>query len=276
LLYQIFGPAVVKLGILSSSGNYLQMCRDSKRAFESQVESRRRKLQEKQTSDTALFDQLLLDLNEKKADALTFDEIVDQYSNLYMAGLDAPAHVLALGLYLLAKHPEHYERIEQEIKEKVSDVKNLSYNVIGELVYTNAFIQEIMRLYAPFQMVFFREAMKDFMLEDKKVKKGTLMNVYLCHAAFSERYFAEVEKFDPSRWLQENSNKYDPMSNIPFYAGIRSCIGKQFAMLEMKIALVLIVSKYRLEMDPNYELKMTYRLLYEPALPIKMNFILKK
>ena len=41
-------------------------------------------------------------------------------------------------------------------------------------------------------------------------------------------------KFDPTRFLDNRAEKLHPYQNIPFSAGRRSCIGRHFAMQELK------------------------------------------
>jgi cytochrome P450 len=50
----------------------------------------------------------------------------------------------------------------------------------------------------------------------------------------SEEYFPEPEKFKPERFLKENSADVVPFTFRPFGGGNRECIGRRFAMNEMK------------------------------------------
>lgn len=66
----------------------------------------------------------------------------------------------------------------------------------------------------------------------------------------SEKYWDEPFKFDPSRFDNNQSDKYV----YPFSAGPRSCIGQNFAMLEAKIMLALIIRQFHFELEPGQNL----------------------
>ena len=51
-----------------------------------------------------------------------------------------------------------------------------------------------------------------------------------------------------------------PYVLLGFNAGARSCIGKQFALLESKIALVKFMKRYKKIIIPNKNFKMNYNL----------------
>ena len=71
----------------------------------------------------------------------------------------------------------------------------------------------------------------------------------LCSLSFnrSEKYWDEPNKFDPSRFDGRDTSRM----LLSFSAGPRSCIGQNFAMLEAKIMLALIVKRFHFELVPG-------------------------
>lgn len=53
-----------------------------------------------------------------------------------------------------------------------------------------------------------------------------------------EEYFEDPGKYQPERWLKQNenaSNHYQEYSCLPFGHGIRSCLGKDVAEMQMML-----------------------------------------
>ena len=58
------------------------------------------------------------------------------------------------------------------------------------------------------------------------------------------RYWKDPKIFDPERFSPESIKNVRPYTYMPFSMGPRNCIGKNFAILEMKIILANILRKF--------------------------------
>lgn len=66
---------------------------------------------------------------------------------------------------------------------------------------------------------------------------------------FSEEHWDNPNEFNPLRFSQEM--KINPLVYMPFGIGPRLCVGMKFALLEVKLTLVKILSKFIVEPSLN-------------------------
>ena len=57
------------------------------------------------------------------------------------------------------------------------------------------------------------------------------------------------------RFTPEEKAKRHPCAYMPFGYGPRNCIGMRFALLEVKMALIEIVSKFRMALSPETKVR---------------------
>lgn len=70
-----------------------------------------------------------------------------------------------------------------------------------------------------------------------------MVPVYSIH--HDPNYYPEPERFDPSRFDSSKKHSTHPCSFLPFGAGPRNCIGLRFGMMEAKIGLIVMLTKFR-------------------------------
>jgi len=274
--YQAFGPKFVKLGILPSHRELAIVCKEFREYCMNLVQNRKKELTQDKTraNPKYLIDDLIVTQIENPSDSFSDEEILDQYISFFLAGQQSISHSFTMCLYCLAQTPEFVELIRQELKEKVADIDRVEFEILNKLDYLNAAIKEAFRLYAPLQILFFREAIKDFTVEGINIKKGTLVNFYTGYAAFNEKIFKNYEKYDPMRWIDEgeSSKLSAPLLLLPFWAGTRNCIGQHLGMLETRMMLIQFVSKYDFKVKEGFKLNMTQTLSYSPIDWFTMDF----
>lgn len=60
------------------------------------------------------------------------------------------------------------------------------------------------------------------------------------------QYYPDPEKFDPERFNEENKDKINPYTYLPFGLGPRNCIGSRFALLETKTMFFHLLSNFEI------------------------------
>ena len=78
--------------------------------------------------------------------------------------------------------------------------------------------------------------------------------------------------FDPERFSPENSQGRALHAYMPFSMGDRSCIGKHFAMNEMKTVLARLVHRFEFTIDPTFELRLTPGIILRAETDIPILF----
>ncbi|XP_077512149.1 cytochrome P450 3A24-like [Amblyomma americanum] len=165
------------------------------------------------------------------------------------AGLDGTTHTVAAVLYLLAMHQGAQERLRKEITTSLDEEGKLNYLTIGQLKYLDMVLKESMRVY--YQNVGFvtRRAVRDFEYKAIKIPKGVSVMAAASCLNQDPNIWCNPTSFDPERFNDENKRHIHPTSFLPFGHGPRACVGRAFAMLNIKMALATLLSKFRVHVD---------------------------
>ena len=133
-------------------------------------------------------------------------------------------------------------------------------------------VKETLRLF-PSVPFFSRYVSEDIEIAGYKVPKGVSATIFTYMIHRDEKYYPDPEKFDPDRFLPENSADRHPYAYIPFSAGKRNCIGQRFALMEEKIILANIFRRFEVKsLSTTDEIKMLPELVLKPmnGIPISI------
>ncbi|XP_030546590.2 cytochrome P450 714A1-like [Rhodamnia argentea] len=204
-------------------------------------------------------------MNEKACDSF----VVDSCKNIYFAGHETTATTISWSLMLLAVHPEWQDRIRSEILEFCGDRLchrgSLDYEMLRKLKVLTMVIQETLRLYGP-AIILVRETMTGIKLGEIDVPKGVVLwtSIPALHRD-PENWGPDALEFKPERFKDGVSEACKhPQAYVPFGYGSRLCLGQTFAMLEMKIVLALILSRFSFLLSPEYQHSPVFRMVLAP------------
>ncbi|XP_050226520.1 cytochrome P450 94C1-like [Mercurialis annua] len=171
-----------------------------------------------------------------------------------LAGRDTVASVLTSFFWLIANHPEVRSAILSEAERVLGpNQEHTSYELMKDLHYLQATVYESMRLYPPIQFdsKFCEE--DDVLPDGNLVKKGTRVTYHpYAMGRMEELWGEDCLEFKPERWLKNgiffNEN---PFKYPVFQAGLRVCLGKEMALLEVKCVAISLLRRFDFELEAS-------------------------
>jgi len=188
-----------------------------------------------------LLNMLLETRYEDTGESMSVEQLIDEIKVLFIAGHETTANALTFTLHLLGRNPE----VQQKIFEEIIKIESHTDNVIEQLqkmTYTNAVLNESMRLYPP-AWITDRQNLEDDSLAHFKIKKNTLIGVSFYELHRNPKYWKNPDEFIPERFLGDQK-KESMQYFYPFGAGPRMCIGTGFTIYEMCLTITQVVKKY--------------------------------
>ncbi|CAG9827946.1 unnamed protein product [Diabrotica balteata] len=179
------------------------------------------------------------------------EEIKEQVDTIMFEGHDTTAAGSSFFLSLMGIHQDIQDRVIQEIDDIFGDSdRPATFADTLEMKYLERCMMETLRMYPPVPIIA-RQLRQDVKLVSGNYTLPTGATIVV--ATFKIHRDADTypnpEKFDPDNFLPERSANRHYYSFIPFSAGPRSCVGRKYAMLKLKILLSTILRHYRVKSD---------------------------
>ena len=158
-----------------------------------------------------------------------------------MAGHETVASALTWSWALLAEHPDAQERLAAEAREVLGG-RTPEFEDFARLPYARAVFDEALRLYPPAWLIT-RQSIEADELGGRSIHPGSLliMSPWLVHR--HPAVWSDPDSFSPERFL---AKQFDREFFLPFGAGLRQCIGKDFAYVEGVLLLAMLADEFRL------------------------------
>jgi cytochrome P450 len=197
----------------------------------------------------------------------------DELMTLIFAGHETTAHTLTWAWYLLATNRDKLKRAQLEIDQTIGD-RPIGVDDLRKLPYLEMCLKESLRR-LPAVWIYAREAQRDLRLGDYFFPKGAILAVSPLATGRNPKYFDQPLEYRPERWTREFERQLPKGAYVPFAAGPRVCLGKQFAMMEMRIILGTLIQNVDINVLEGFEPDFVAELSLNPGergMPMKVRF----
>ncbi|TMW66982.1 hypothetical protein Poli38472_012098 [Pythium oligandrum] len=179
--------------------------------------------------------------------------IRDMVVNFVFAGKDTTANAMSWFILMMNQYPDVAEKIRAEIRLKApwlgqGELLVPTLEDLKDLTYLDAAIHENLRLNPPIAITARTSNAPTTLSDGTFINKGDRVVLMTYAQARQPTVWGEdAAMFKPERWIDSETGHlktFSPFKFSSFLAGPRICIGRKFAMLEMKITLAVLMSRF--------------------------------
>ncbi|OQV12854.1 Cytochrome P450 2J5 [Hypsibius exemplaris] len=188
----------------------------------------------------------------KMADRESFDEkqLIATLLDLFGGGTETTSTTLLWAFLLLTLNPDAQRKVQDEIDNNVGRDKMLTNSERSRLPYTEAVILEIQRI-GSLVPVGGRMNFEETTIDGYTIPKGTNITINLYGVHRDPRHWKNPDKFDPTRFLDEDNKILRPEGFVPFSVGKRSCPGEALAKMELFLFTANLLRCFTVKLPPG-------------------------
>jgi cytochrome P450 len=182
--------------------------------------------------------------------------VTNQMMTFNVAGYGSTTSAMRWVAMALIDNPGDERRVASEV-QSVCRGRDPGYEDFEKLEYTRAFIMEVLRLYPPFALLA-REVVGEDSLGSYRLPAGAAVVLSVHHIHRHPAHWSDAESFKPERFLTNPYGQDDHFAYLPFGAGRRSCLGRNFALLELTLLTAMLVRRFGFELPKGFQLRREY------------------
>ncbi|KAK7283166.1 hypothetical protein RIF29_12517 [Crotalaria pallida] len=183
--------------------------------------------------------------------SLTIEDVIEECKLFYLAGYVTTANLLTWTMVVLSMHPDWQEKARVEVLEIFGKTAP-DFESINRLKIVTMIFYEVLRLYPPLTFIS-RYTSCETRVGNISIPGGVEIILPLLLLHYDSSYWGKPEEFNPMRFAEGASKaSKDQIAFYPFSWGPRICPGQNFAMLEAKMALAMVLQHFSFKLSPSY------------------------
>lgn len=197
---------------------------------------------------------MLMDtVDEETGEAMSDKQLRDEVATIFLAGYETTSLALTWAYDYLTQHPAVVQKLQTEV-DGVLQGRRPTFADLPKLPYTKMVLQETMRLKPPSYWLP-RETVADDVVDGYTIPAGTTVASLTYMYQRHPEYWPNADQFDPERFSPEQSAGRHGFAYVPFGAGQRMCIGRDFSFMEGQLALAMMVQRFDIKRAKMEETK---------------------
>lgn len=198
---------------------------------------------------------LLLDAEDEDGSRLSDEQVRDEVMTLLFAGHDTTTSTVSFMFYELARHPYVTQQIVVEQDSLLPDGGlDAGKLMSGELTQLEMTLDETLRKYPP-AWIGPRKSIEPFEFEGRMVPGNAYVNYCSWASHHLPDVFPQPDAFRPERFTAEAKAALPKGAYVPFGGGSRTCIGMRFGQLEVRAIATMILQRFSLELQSDFDLQ---------------------
>jgi len=210
---------------------------------------------------------------------LTDQDIKEEVDTIMFEGHDTTAAGSSFFLCMMGLHQDIQDKVVEELDQIFGDSdRPATFQDTLEMKYLERCLMETLRMYPPVPIIArqLREEVK-LASSDNIIPAGCTVVVATVKLHRQPEIYPNPTVFNPDNFLPEKSASRHYYAYVPFSAGPRSCVGRKYAMLKLKILLSTILRNYRINATiPEKDFQLTADIILKRAEGFKISLTPRK
>ena len=224
-----------------------------------------------QPVDPPDFLQTLIEARFSNGNPIDEEMVINLILLLVWAGHETTAGHISWALIDLLQHPDYLQTAIDEQDALIGDNHDLTMADVRQLPRIDWAVKETERLH-PVAYILMRTAAEYIELEGFHITKGTQVFAAPSVSHRMPDVFPDPDRYVPERFSPDRDESRNQHSLIGFGGGVHRCAGVNFAYLEMKAVLTLLLQHYEFSLLDANPQPVSGAMTKWPASPCRVQY----